>query len=57
MDAVRVDYAAGAVEAAVLGASHARPDEAGEQAKLAAVALNAARLDEAQAREEVESIH
>ena len=37
-------------------ASWARPDGAGEPAKVAAVALNTARLDEAQAREEVERI-
>ena len=37
-------------------ASWARPDGAGEPARVAAVALNTARLDEAQAREEVERI-
>ena len=37
-------------------ASWARPDGAAEPAKVAAVALNTARLDEAQARDEVERI-
>ena len=37
-------------------ASWARPDGAAEPARVAAVALNTARLDEAQAREEVERI-
>ena len=37
-------------------ASWARPEAAGPSAKVAAVALNTARLDEAQAREEVERI-
>ena len=37
-------------------ASWARPEAAGPSANVAAVALNTARLDEAQAREEVERI-
>ncbi len=58
LNVVRVDYAAGAVEAAVLWATEtlanwARPDGAGEPASVAAVALNTACLDEG---EEVEHI-